>query len=255
MQLNKILKILFPFSMFMACRAEYIHYSEIHPAQLSFSGRDVLSKIDEAIQEGHVWKDQATQTWQFKYFQGKSIFPPKKQLSVVKASCGYVLLDGHHKVLASLKLGAHWINVKVVQDLSDMDEDQFWLEAEVKNWADPYTVYGIRAIPPKRFEDMQDDPYRWLPFLLKGVVPENGDMSKYKGAEYPVWIKMGDGVPFIEFKISKALFKDGIKYSYEMGDNLSVEFVEQCRAILLKANIPGLFVVPHRMNYTQVRLK
>ncbi len=254
MLLKKLLKLL-PFLISMRGYAEYIHYSQIHPAQLSFSSKDVQSKIDEAIQEGHAFWNTTTKSWEFKHYAGQSIFAEKKQLAVVKAACGYVLLDGHHKVLASIKLGAYWINVKIVQDLTVMDENQFWHEAETKNWADLYSVYGTRAIPPKRFEDMQDDPYRWLPFLLKGVVPENNDMSKYKGVEYPVWIKIGDGVPFIEFKIAKALFKNGIKYSYEMGDNLSIEFVEQCRSILLNENIVGLFVVPNRVHYSQVILK
>lgn len=252
MFIKRLLRFLLFFTP-ITSQAEYVHYSQIHPAQLSFSSRDVQSKIDEAIEEGNVSWDESSNSWKFKHFQNKSIFPEKKQLSVVKASCGYVLLDGHHKVLASIKLGAHWINIKIVQDVRDMDEDQFWIEAEAKNWADPSTVYGIRAIPPARFEDMHDDPYRWLPFLLKGVVPANGDLAKYKGVEYPVWLKVGDGIPFIEFKIAKALFKNGIVYSYEMGDNLEPEFVERCRAILLKAEIPGLYVVPERMYCKQLQ--
>lgn len=234
------------------CHAEYVHYTQIHPAQLAYAYKDVNSKVKEAIKDGRAIKDEQSGEWIFKYFNGKSIFPETKQLAVVKARCGYVLLDGHHKLLASLKLGAQWINIKVVMDMTHLDDEAFWLEAENRNWANPYTIYGIRSIPPKRFEDMQDDPYRWLPFLLKGTVPENKNMKKYKGAQYPVWIKIGDGVPFIEFKIAKVLFKKGIIYNHEMGDELSEGFVEQCRAILVHAQIPGLHVVPTRKHYSQI---
>jgi hypothetical protein len=238
----------------LLCNAEYVHFSQIHPAQIAYASKDVKSKMKEAIKEGNAIKDEQSNSWKFKHFNGKSIFPEKKQLAVVKARCGYVLVDGHHKVLASLKMGAEWINIKVIKDLSHLTDEAFWLEAEKQNWANPYTVYGIRTIPPQRFEDMQDDAYRWLPFLLKGTVPDNGDMSKYKGPEYPVWIKVGDGIPFIEFKIARALLQNGIVYTHEMGDDLSVEFVEQCRAALVKAQIKGLLVVPTRKPFTQIVL-
>jgi len=236
------------------CKGIYVHYTELHPAQLSYASKDVQEKIGESVRDGNAVKDERNKSWKFKHHDGKSIFSEKKQLSVVKARCGYVLLDGHHKVLASIKLGAHLIAIKVIADLSELDDTQFWLEAEKRGWAHPYTIDGIRTIPPRRFEDMTDDPYRWLPYLLKGKIPENGNMKEYSGADYPVWLKVGDDIPFIEFKIGQALFKNGIVYDHEMGDNLPAYLVEDCRKILLKAQIPGLRVVPNRKHYSQLAM-
>jgi len=260
--MNKMLKTFLCLSAMAmiekSAHAIYVHYSEIHPAQIAYASPDVHAKVMEVYESGNAkleWDNAAPYASAniiLHHCDGQSIFPPKKQLSVVKAPFGYVLIDGHHKVLASLRMNASMISIKVVEDWSLLSEDVFWYQAEQKGWAYPYTISGQYAKPPRTFDGMIDEPYRWLPYLLKGLVPEDSDVTKYTGPDYPVWLKIGEDIPFIEFKIGQALYKNGIRYAYQDGDNLSPAFVEQCREILLKENIPGLRVVPTRKHKSEL---
>lgn len=235
---------------------EYINYHEISPGQVRFSSRNVQLKIDAAFKNGDVTVGPDG-CFHFKYYNGQSIFPEKEALPVIKAPFGYVLADGHHHTLAAISLGAQYLPIRLLADYSDMSPEQFWCVAEKNNQVFLYDLEGNHLNPPLRFNEnslyeLIDDANRYFAAITARKCEEGKGWVNSTGAEYPLWIKVGKDIPFIEFRIADALRNAGIVYSYEMGDEPSEQFVEQARQVLVQANIPGLRVVNTRTRYTEL---
>lgn len=230
----------------------YIDSQQLFPSQLRYSNQNVQAKMDTAIDSNDAVWNQERKRWNLKYDKGNSILNLEESIPVVKGPFGYVLTDGHHHMLASLKFGAKTVPIKVIADLSALDEKSFWIEMEKRGWAYPYNILGEPSPLPKDFKQLQDDPNRYFAALIARKCKSDGDINTSIGAEFPVWIKVGKDIPFIEFRISDALWKQELHYRYSMGLNPPVEFVEEARRILLKANIPGLRVISERQHYTEL---
>jgi hypothetical protein len=235
---------------------EYVSYHKIFPAQMRYSEQNVLEKVAKANAKGKATWNKAEKRWEYEHHHGTSILPKKKALPVVHAPFGYVLTDGHHDVLSSIKLGAEMIPIKVIKDLSHLSEKQFWNEAEQNGWAYLYTTSGEKVSPPKEFSELKDDTNRYFAAITARKYTSNDDGSySSKGANYPLWIKVDKDIPFIEFKIANALFaKDFVYDSEQMKNSPSDEVIEQARKILLEANIPGLRVIGSRQYFEQIEL-
>lgn len=233
---------------------QYLHMSEIQPGQIRFSSKNVEEKIEQAALKGDFFFNRQTQSIEGKYFDGKSLFPESDALPVVKGRSGYVLTDGHHHVLAADQLSLPWVPVKRIADLSNLSDEEFWIEMERKGWVYLYDLNGQKRLPPKRFNELIDDPNRYFAALTARKVGPEGDFSHSTGAEYPLWIKVGKDIPFIEFKISDALNAHHFFYSYEMGKEWDLCYLEKARSILANAAIPGLRVVPLRKHWTELFL-
>lgn len=232
----------------------YMDCREIYPSQLRYSLKNVQEKVDliQSSQDA-VWSEEE-KTWKLRYNSGKGALDLDEAIPIVKGPFGYVLTDGHHHFLASLQFGAVTMPVKIIADLSSLDENAFWQEMEKRGWSYPYNILGERSIPPKDFMLLQEDPNRYFAAIIARKCKADGDLSTSIGAEYPVWIKIGKDIPFIEFLISDALWKQGLNYQYEMGNPPSEEFVEEARRILLEAHIPGLRIVPNKIHYLELKL-
>lgn len=227
-------------------QVHYVSYHQIFPAQLRYSSQNVTEKVGKAISKGNAAWNEKENKWILKYDEGKSILSEKEALPVVLASFGYVLADGHHDVLSSIQLQAEMIPVRVIADLSQLEIEDFWKEAEKKGWAYLYAIGGQRSLPPQYFTDLQDDLNRYFAAITARKYV-NEDMKESSGAEYPLWIKIGKDIPFIEFKISDVLWMHGLIYNEDLhGNPPTEEFVELARKVLLEANIEGLRVVPER---------
>lgn len=235
---------------------KYVSIHEIFPAQTRCSSQNTAEKVDKALASGAAVWNASKNDWEFKYHHGTSIFSRNKAVPVVKASFGYVLIDGHHDVLSSIKLHADMVPVKIVEDLSQLTPDQFWEVAEQKGWAYLYTADGKKTLPLKSFADMSDDTNRYFAAITaRKYFSDNSGAYTSIGAEYPLWIKVNKDIPFIEFKISNALFGKGFIYDPQtMGNPPKDEVIEQARQIILQANIPGLRIVRTRMHYDQIDL-
>ena len=180
-------------------------------------------------------------------------FPSKKAVPVVKAPFGYILADGHHDVLSSLALEATWIPVKVIADLNELSESEFWDEAEKLGFAYLYDLQGEHKIPPRDFSLLEDDPNRYFAAISARKFLEDGNFSNSTGADYPLWIKIGKDIPFIEFKIADVMWQHQIIYSYEMGKNPPEDFVEEnTSCVLMAENIPGLRLIEERKHYSEL---
>lgn len=237
--------------------AEYISFKKIHPGQIRYASMNVTEKMNNAIKTGNaeLFYDPANKSFRFKfmYNNGTSILSEKNALPVIKSPFGYVLVDGHHDLLASVALGADFIPVRVVGDLSNLTPDQFWLQAEKQGLVYPYAIGGIRQIPPASFKNLVDDSNRYFAALVARKCEKYGDAATIsRGADYPLWIKIGKDIPFIEFMIADAWWNNGLVYSYDMGNNPSAEFVEKAREILNKAAIKGLKIIKQREHYLAI---
>jgi len=96
----------------MISETSYLDIAEIFPGQLRFSSENVRGKIKNKIKSGDARWNEVQGHWEYQYHDGLSIFSLKEAVPVLKASFGYVLIDGHHDVLSSLELGAKQIPVR-----------------------------------------------------------------------------------------------------------------------------------------------
>lgn len=229
----------------------YVSYEKIFPGQVRFSSLNVARKVKEFKEQEKAIRDEAKATWKGAYHAGKSLFSEVEALPVLRAPFGYVLKDGHHDVLASIELKAEMVPIKVDEDLSHLTTEQFWKTAEEKGWAHLNKIDGQKSLPIKKFSDLIDDSNRYFASIIAMKITKKG---KIKGAEYPIWVKRKKDIPFIEFKISEALYAKGFMYKPEMGNKPNSEIVEQAREILLQAQIPGLEVVPRRIPADKIKI-
>jgi hypothetical protein len=233
----------------------YISIDSIHPGQNRYASKNVEQKIKEAIKKGYaVEKTGGGYTLKF----DKTPFDY------------YVLVDGHHDLIAALTLGASTIPVKIVDDLSvgafeklkgasqRKVEREFWKKAEENNYVYLIDLDGKRKIAPSKFlKDgkitLHDDPNRYFAAISARKCDKRGQsVGESKGYEYPLWVKIGKDIPFIEFRISDHMIKHGIMYNYAMGDNPSREFVNKVRESLRNDSIPGLRLIEHETYYEDI---
>jgi hypothetical protein len=231
----------------------YVHYRDLHPSQLRFASQNVEQKVKNILKKNNAILNKSTSQWSYKYYNGLSALSEKDSIPVVKASFGYALVDGHHNVLSNIAVGSEWIPIRVINDLCHLSLEAFWAEAELMGWAYLYDINGKKSFPPTLFSDLQDDPNRYFAAIAARKYKNEASRDS-SGAEYPVWVKIGKDIPFVEFMISDAMWKSGLVYSYEMGDNPSIEFVESARQVLLESDIKGLRIIPTRTHYKDLNL-
>lgn len=212
---------------------EIVSMNEVFPGQHRYSSWHVQEKMKKKVEKG------------------MPLCGGEKGIPVVKACFGYVLIDGHHDVIANLTLGAEELRIRIVADLSALEGNDFWNEMEKQGWAYLYDLSGNRNTPPRDFHLLEDDPNRYFAALTARRYADS-KMVESSGAEYPLWIKIGKDIPFIEFKIADILWKHGIAYEYEMGESPPEEFVETARKILIEANNLELKIVPQRKHFSEL---
>ena len=103
---------------------------------------------------------------------GEQLFP------VVKGpDKAFYILDSHHTALALVHEKAESVQAGLVKDLSHLDRGAFWIFLDHHSWMHAYDAKGKRRPfedMPRRFEDMQDDPFR----SLAGDVRDAGGFAK-----------------------------------------------------------------------------
>lgn len=232
----------------------YISCDEITPGQLRYSQLNVTEKIIAAIKNKQAFFD-ITSGWHYKYNNDSSIL--ETALPVIIAPFGPVLVDGHHDTMANIALYAKNIPVFVMHDFSSLSEEEFWKTATDKGLVYPYTIKNEYKVPTS-FSELQDDPNRFFAALVARKCTKDkqtGEMiaiasPKTALADYPLWVKFGNEIPFIEFKISDLLMKHGILYDNAWEASVNEEFVEKARLVLIKNQIKNLKVIEERIKVT-----
>jgi len=232
----------------------YISTDCVYPGQIRYSEYIVKRKMNEHIQNGKVNWDKESQNWKLQYFDNTCLFPLSKSLPVAKSPYGYVLVDGHHHYLANLRFNATNIPIKVVADFSKVSLKDFFDLAEEKGLIHPYDVYGRRRNLLKSFLKLENDSNRLFASLCKRRFTGSSKANNSKGNKYPIWIKIGGDIPFIEMRISEELWKSGNVYDEKQGFEPDVEFYEKARKVISSAKIEGLRVIPTRTHYKDIDL-
>lgn len=230
----------------------YVELSEVFPAQVRYSNLNVLDKIAKFKADGDA--DCKDTQCTFKYDNGKSLLAESDALPVVKAPFGYVLLDGHHDTISSLRMGAKTIPIIVKKDLSHLNEQAFWEASAKEGMTYPYAIGGKWQIPGKSFDDLVNDPNRYfVAIAVRKCKSPTEAAAKTRGYEYPLWVKVGTDKPFIEFEISDLLHNHGFTYDEENGKKDFDNYVEKARGILLKNEVPQLKLIKSRQNYLEIK--
>eukprot|EP01091_Cochliopodium_minus_P007462 TRINITY_DN1734_c0_g1_i1.p1 TRINITY_DN1734_c0_g1~~TRINITY_DN1734_c0_g1_i1.p1 ORF type:complete len:337 (+),score=107.29 TRINITY_DN1734_c0_g1_i1:33-1043(+) len=237
----------------------YIPLSSLFPAQCRYSCQNVGEKIQKIVsRRGAVWttdRDNIRGKWIGKWKRGASVYPPVKSFPVIKSKWGYVLIDGHHHVLAGIALGSTEFPIKIVDNYSNLDKEEFWKKMESKNYAHLYDLRGKKKDPPNSFSELEDDPNRYFALLLCRKYDQEDVYSKKpegEGSKFPVWLKIGKDIPFVEFVISDILWKGGVIYDPKYINNVPEKEVEKARTLIANANIDGLKVVKTRTLYKEI---
>ncbi|GAB4234930.1 MAG: hypothetical protein Tsb0021_14350 [Chlamydiales bacterium] len=231
--------------------AFYIEADAIKPGQVRYADYQVMEKVKESVENGEVAWNETEKRWELKHHHSSSLFPLSKSLPVVNGPYGFVLVDGHHHFLENQKLGGTTIPVKVIADYSRLSLEEFLNIAEEKGFIHPYDVYGNRVHLPLSFSELQNDPNRFFAALGKRIYIDTPEMHFSKGSEYPIWVKVGKDIPFIEMRISEAMWNAGLVYDEQQGTEPDAVFYETARDVIKAAEIKGLRVIPTRMHYSE----
>ncbi len=232
----------------------YISTDEVHPGQIRYSDSVVKQKVKEHIEAGKASWDPETQSWILMYADNTCLFPLSKALPVVNSPNGYVLVDGHHHYMTNLSFDGSTFPITVIADLSDMTSQEFQDYAEQKGWIHPYDVFGNKINLPKSFKALKNDPNRNFATLCKRSIKDPNHPEKSTGVDYPIWLKVGTDIPFIEMKISEALWNEGLVYQNHQNLKQYKKFYEKARLAISEANIPGLRVIPTKTHYQDIDL-
>jgi hypothetical protein len=109
----------------------------------------------------------------------------------------FYIIDHHHMARAVLQAGHQHVHIKVLEDLSHLDKNDFWKCLHKKGYIYLKNAKGEDISPediPKRVSAMKDDPYR----SLAGFVRKAGGFDKNQ-------------TPFSEFRWAE-FFRNKIKF-------------------------------------------
>ena len=233
--------------------AEFIAIDSLHPGQHRYASLNVSEKIAHIKKKHGVIRHKGT--FIPAYHNNTSVLPENGPLPVVRSPFGYVLVDKHHEVLASIALGATTIPVRMIADLSTVSSEQFWKIAEEQGLVYPYKIGGHYERPPHNFAQLKDDPnYYFAAVTARTCLDQRTENKNTRGAPYPLWVKVSAEMPFVEFKIADTLYQHGFMYDLKQKASPSESEVERARTILNAHPIAGLRLIRSRRHYTQIPL-
>lgn len=144
---------------------------------------------------------------------------------VIGPQSEYFMIDHHHFARACWELKKDDFEIKVVSDVKDLSEQQFWNFMIRKEWTFLHDQFGLGphmpAALPADVRCMADDPYRSLAWAVR-------EAEGFKKVE----------VPFFEFKWaafyrqnltirlhSKSDFKDAIKQAMKLSSSDDAKYL------------------------------
>lgn len=236
----------------------FIQLRDLIRGQDEISIDNIRAKLSEKIADGDLRWDAGSGRWIAAHDQGLSTVPIHDPVQVILGPQGPVIADGHHDVFLALFTGAATIAVQVQEDLSGLTPVQFWEVLKARDLV--YLRANARELARKTPEMFQirDNPNRYLASLLAFKVAArtaSGEIEilKTKGARAPIWLKLNDSVPFIEFEIARALTEAGIRYESAWKERVPDEVVERSRVALAQARESGRYPLLNRIPILESR--
>lgn len=224
----------------------YIKTALIHPGQATYSVLNANEKIAQAIEKGYATKKNDG-SFKFKYDKGRSLYSEKKAFPVANTPWGLMLLDGHHRTMAAIAMGATTIPVKIHADVTDLGIED--LRKIMSTKTDPVDARGNRVRMPCHFNQLADDPNRYF-----------AKISSYQGKDtrtkHPLWVPVGEENTHgsQEFAIATLLNKYDWVYKNSYGDNIPENFLEYARVLLAvhSKEIPGICIVKNKTLHSDI---
>lgn len=262
-----------------------MHIFDLRPGQLRYSVENMRRKICAFIDKKRVVYNSTSGKYEGKAFEGKSCLRADDAIPIVKTRFGNIITDGHHDVISCLELGIPFIPTKIEADFSHISsETELMQQMKGNGWVHVCNLAGEeQKVPPRSFLinpsesfarmqnltcsekrhrqhlqgsnyspwceqllPLEDDPNRYFAAITACRCKVEGDLSNpKKSPDFPLWVKVGKGKPFIEFDISDALNAENFIY-HEGCDQ------EKARKILLRAQVKGLTVVKTKKRYQEL---
>jgi hypothetical protein len=117
----------------------------------------------------------------------------EKVLPVVRGPDGdYYVTDHHHFIRAMIEADRDVTKFKIniIADWKDLDPVQFWMKMRQKKYLYPFDNGKEIAAPnelPTKFEDLTDDPFRGLAYLIReagGFEKTDEYFAEYQWADF-----------------------------------------------------------------------
>lgn len=211
----------------------FLPLAHLKPGQVRLSYLNMLDKLNEFLPEGAGQHACQYDNYSLNHDNGRSLYPAEDPVEAVWTSEGPVLVDGHHSVGASYFAGAQSIAVTILDERKylDLAGEDLWAELVGDSRAFLTLRDGITQLAkPPIFPELFDDPNRfWVAALAKKIITSQKEgplpiVSKVKQlVAEPLWAKVNNEVPFMEFYLAQALYKQGIVYQPEWGLEISPE--------------------------------
>lgn len=226
----------------------YVQLTQVQPSQHRYAKANVNEKINYALRNKDVWLNDH-HDYIGKYDQGRSIYDLKDAFPVIKVKDTYVLIDGHHSALASLILKCQTIPVKIIREWPNPLDDIFWRWAESQDLAYLKKRDGSISYKLPSLATMEDDPLRYFVAQSARKFDNSLNYETSFGAEYPLWIKIGKDLPFIEWIITDHLHILG--FTYQNGDEASglQPLIEKARALLSQYPLPFVKIITSKERF------
>lgn len=229
----------------------YYSINCIRPCQGNVSCLNIKKKYNSVLKKGHaVWD---CHKFILSFDNGRAVYPLEKAFPVINSPYGFILINGTHRTVTSIKFGSTRIPIKILKDFSTMSKDQF-LEIAVGKYIFPYDLSGNQTISlPCKFTELIDNPNRYFAIISSRNCKTPGTPNnKTTGHDYPLWIKIGDQTGRLENMIAETLHAAGLTYKNEYGDKIPEWFIEAARNILIDNPIPGLCLITNRTYYNDI---
>jgi hypothetical protein len=229
----------------------YYSINSIRPGQNNVSCLNVKRKYNKALKKGYAVWDR--NKFVLAFDDGKAVYPLDKAFPIINSPYGFILRNGTHRTVTSIKFAATRIPVKIVGDFSYMSKEEF-LKIAIGIYIYPYDLCGEKIIGlPCKFTDLIDNPNRYFAIISsRNCNTTDTPNNQTTGNHYPLWIKIGDNTGKFENLISMALYKAGLSYKNEYGNKIPKWFMEAARQILIDNPIPGLCLINKRTYYNDI---
>ena len=232
--------------------AFYYPINNIRPCQTNASCLNIQVKYNKIVARGDaVWNGQS---FDLKYNDGTAVYPLNKPFEVISSPYGFILTNGTHRTIASIMLGASTMPVIIINDLSVLSREEFVRQATGR-YIFPYDLCGN----PTRtlvcdFLSLVDNPNRYFAIISARTCKKTTTPNKKTtGADYPLWIRIDQpGVGGFENQIAQALWRSGLVYSNQWGDQIPDWFMERARQVLICNPVPGLCLIRKRTYYNDI---
>lgn len=236
---------------------QFVSIGHLRPAQHRYAEFHVISTLPKDLEKFAQSIDGGENSFRLINDDGRSLFPLQDARKGVLTDFGIVMVDGHHSVLTSLYSGAVTLPIILIEDYRSLTREDVFSKIESDNLAYLIDLDGKRNLPPLRFSELKDDPNRSLISLTGlNVRQTEGEFSYFYGSELqPLWIKMGESIPFVEFILADILYQRGIAFTAEafgeLKSNMSSR-VEDVRSTLVGVigdkRLDGLPIVVRAMS-------